>query len=106
MGNPLLRQLRQRGEVGRTQVTGLNPPKYVQDPLLRQLKADVVDTFKFDFLSLPRREQESLLQQLEDSLPVQPVVHPKDPLLRQLTGGPDNFLAVLGPALDQGTNEV
>ena len=25
--------------------------------MLRQLKADVVDTFKFDFLSLPRREQ-------------------------------------------------
>ena len=24
---------------------------------MRQLKADVVDTFKFDFLSLPRREQ-------------------------------------------------
>mgnify|MGYP001185971594 CR=1 FL=1 len=28
--NPLLRQLRQRGEVGRTQVSGLNPPKYAQ----------------------------------------------------------------------------
>merc|ERR1719507_1151059 len=91
--NPLLRQLRQRGEVGRTPVSGLNPPKYAQDPLLRQLKADVVDTFKFDFLSLPRREQESLLQQLEENLPAQQPAHPKDPLLRQLSGGPDTFLA-------------
>ena len=31
---------------------------------------------------------------------------PQDPLLRQLSGGPDNFLAVLGPPLDQRTNEV
>jgi len=104
--NPLLRQLRQRGEVERPPIVGLNPPKYAQDPLLRQLKEDVVDTFKFDFLSLPRREQESLLHQLEEDLPPPQTAHPKDPLLRQLSGGPDNFLDVLGPPLSQRTNEV
>ena len=30
----------------------------------------------------------------------------QDPLLRQLSGGPDNFLAILGPPLDQRPNEV
>jgi len=97
--NPLLRQLRTRGEAseaaGRT--SGLTPPQYAQDPLLRQLKTDVVDTFKFDFLTLPRREQDALIDQLENEIENEvdnPSSHPKDPLLRLGSNKPKDFRSI------------
>lgn len=72
--------------------TSLTPPKYRQDPLLRQLRLQP-EMYHNDFLELPRRKQDSLLKLLKSSgLEAQlmerliPPGQRQDPLLRALIG--------------------
>ena len=72
--------------------TSLTPPKYRQDPLLRQLRLQP-EMYHNDFLELPRRKQDTLLKLLKSSgLETQlmkrliPPGQRQDPLLRALIG--------------------
>ena len=72
--------------------TSLTPPKYRQDPLLRQLRLQP-EMYHNDFLELPRRKQDTLLKLLKSSgLEAQlmerliPPGQRQDPLLRALIG--------------------
>lgn len=72
--------------------TSLTPPKYRQDPLLRQLRLQP-EMYHNDFLELPRRKQDTLLKLLKssglESKLMERLIPPgqrQDPLLRALIG--------------------
>ena len=79
--------------------TSLTPPKYRQDPLLRQLRLQP-EMYHNDFLELPRRKQDTLVKLLKSSgLETQlmkrliPPGQRQDPLLRALIGKTDKQIA-------------
>ena len=81
--------------------TSLTPPKYRQDPLLRQLRLQP-EMYHNDFLELPRRKQDTLLKLLKSSgLETQlmkrliPPGQRQDPLLRALIGKTDKQIVGL-----------
>ena len=69
----------------------LSPPRYKQDPLLRQLRQNVVESFADMILELPSRTQDHLLRILRqegeteaDIANLFPPSERQNPLLRQL----------------------
>ena len=92
--DPLLRVLmvsalqRSRDELEKN---NLSPPRYKQDPLLRQLRQNVVESFADLILELPSRTQDHLLRILRAEGETEPEIgnlfpppERQDPLLRQL----------------------
>ena len=82
----------------------LNPPNSRQDPLLRKLMDNIVDSFTEMVLELPRRNQDHLLRILRTDGSVEeeisnllPPSSAQNPLLRQLMGLREDFLGVLTP---------
>ena len=63
--NPLLRFL-EANKQDENDRNNLTPPKFRQDPLLRQLRLQP-EMYHSDFLELPRRKQDSLLKVLKNS---------------------------------------
>ena len=89
--NPLLRFLEANKE-DEYDKHNLTPPKYRQDPLLRQLRLQP-EIYHNDFLELPRRKQDTLLKVLKKSgletRLMERLIPPgnrQDPLLRALIG--------------------
>ena len=81
--------------------TILTPPKYRQDPLLRQLRLQP-EMYHNDFLELPRKKQDTLLKLLKSSgletNLMERLIPPgqrQDPLLRALIGKPDRKIVGL-----------
>ena len=81
----------------------LTPPKYRQDPLLRQLRLQP-EMYHSDFLELPRRKQDTLLKLLKKSgletMLMERLIPPgdrQDPLLRALISNNDDQIEDLSP---------
>ena len=104
--DPLLRELMvsalERSQDERDK-NNFSPPEYRQNPLLRQLRQNVVDSFADMILQLPPRNQSPLLRilrpdgktdrEIENLLPPSPR---QNPLLRQLISEfSDDFLSSL-----------
>ena len=85
--NPLLRLLKPT-EKDNLDKMHFSPPRYRQNPLLRQL-SDSPEDYREDFLSLPQRSQEDLVEVLEVEIPgvvdrLAPLTVDRNPLLRLL----------------------
>ena len=100
--NPLLRFLEGNKQDDQDKVN-LVPPKYRQDPLLRQLRLRP-EMYQSDFLELPRKKQDTLLKLLKSSgletTLMERLLPPgtrQDPLLRALIGVKDKTIPDLKP---------
>ena len=100
--NPLLRFLEASKQDDEDKVNFV-PPKYRQDPLLRQLRLRP-EMYQNDFLELPRKKQDSLLKLLKtsglESTLMERLLPPgskQDPLLRALIGDNDDKIENLSP---------
>ena len=100
--NPLLRFLDGNKQDDQDKVNFV-PPKYRQDPLLRQLRLRP-EMYQSDFLELPRKKQDTLLKLLKSSgletTLMERLLPPgtrQDPLLRALIGAHDETITNLKP---------
>ena len=100
--NPLLRFLEANKQDDQDKVNFV-PPKYRQDPLLRQLRLRP-EMYQSDFLELPRRKQDTLLKLLKnsglESTLMERLLPPgskQDPLLRALIGDNNDNIGNIKP---------